>query len=576
MPYIKNVLIIWKYLPKSSKKSSIMVLILAIVSGIFEMVGIGAIVPFIDALIGDDYSQSQTYKLIINFINISDKSEYILIVGTLFIILSIFSCIFRMLYLRKSTLFAHKIGASLATTIFTNYLHMDYEDSKSISPKIILSLVLSKIELIIYSVVVPVISFVQGIFTLTLVAAMLFYIDPKTTTVLFLMFSSTYFLMLKTVRNKTSIYSKFLNKYDVLILRHAEIGMSALRDIKLSNSQKAISNEFEVYCEKYRDAQAGKQYISQMPRYIIETIVFIFIASYSYYEVIVKSSGTHAFVLLSVLALSAQRMLPILQNLYFNYIHIKSTSDVISTYSDILIKLNYQRIPISFKGNLVKINTLSLKDVSFCYKNSNKMILNNVMYTFETGKIYGIVGDSGAGKSTLIDLIMGFLSPTTGNILINGNLLSPKIIGGMQNKMAHVPQSIYIKEGSILENIIFNSELNHDSLEVLKQAIKISCLDDFATSPEELDRNIGDGGALLSGGQKQRIAIARALYKNPSVLILDEATNALDIEIEKRIFNNLLKSKNDKIIIIITHNNNNLQYCDEIIKVKDGYLSQQT
>ena len=575
MPYINNVLKIWKSLPKNSKKSSIMILILAILSGIFEMVGIGAIVPFIDALIGDDYSQSQTYKLFTNFINISDKSEYIFIVGTVFIILSILSCIFRMLYLRKSTLFAHRIGASLATTVFTNYLHMDYEDSKGISQKMILSLVLSKIELIIYSVTVPIISFIQGIFTLTLVAALLFYIDPKTTSVLILMFSCTYFLMLKIVRNKTAIYSKFLNKYDVLILRQAEIGMSALRDIKLSNSQKEISNEFEIYCEKYRTAQAGKQYISQMPRYIIETIAFIFIASYSYYEVIIRNSGAHAFVLLSVLALSAQRMLPILQNLYFNYIHIKSTSDIISTYSDILIKLNFQPTLISSKRKPIKIKSLSLRDVSFCYKNSNKMILNQVKYTFEAGKIYGIVGDSGAGKSTLIDLIMGFLSPTVGNILVNNNFLSPAIIGGMQNEIAHVPQSIYIKEGSVRENIIFNSEFNQDTVEVLKQAVKISCVDDFTTSPEGLDRDIGDNGALLSGGQRQRIAIARALYKNPSILILDEATNALDIDIEKRIFNNLSKSKNDKITIIITHNYNNLQYCDEIIKIKNGYLSQQ-
>ena len=211
------------------------------------------------------------------------------------------------------------------------------------------------------------------------------------------------------------------------------------------------------------------------------------------------------------------------------------------------------------------------KDVNFKYKNSKKSILNKINFEIKPKDIFGILGESGAGKSTIIDLIIGLLKPTNGKILLDGKDLSLHKVS-WQKLIGYVPQNIYLSDESIRENISFNRETSDEETNKVITAMQKARIYDFVKSlPDGLDTKVGERGVKLSGGQRQRIGIARALYGNPKILVLDEATNQLDEENEIAIIDTIQDIK-DVTVIIISHNKSALVNCNKIIKIKDGEL----
>ena len=199
------------------------------------------------------------------------------------------------------------------------------------------------------------------------------------------------------------------------------------------------------------------------------------------------------------------------------------------------------------------------------------MILNNINFEIKPKDIFGILGESGAGKSTMIDLIIGLLDPIDGEVLIDGKKLQ-EVKSSWQKLIGYVPQNIYLNDESIRENISFNRELSKEEVNKVNLALKKARIFEFVNSlPEKLDTKVGERGVKLSGGQKQRIGIARALYGDPKILVLDEATNQLDEENEIAIIDTI-KDLKDVTVIIISHNKSALVNCNKIVKIKDSEI----
>ena len=215
---------------------------------------------------------------------------------------------------------------------------------------------------------------------------------------------------------------------------------------------------------------------------------------------------------------------------------------------------------------------ISFKDLSFSYNNNDGDVLTNINLSFNLNSKIGIVGKTGSGKSTFIDLIMGLLKPTSGKILIDENELNDDLISTWQNQISHVPQSIFLINDTIKNNITFNINETEVDIERLKQVIIYAELEDFINKSEKgLDTIVGENGINISGGQKQRIGIARALYKNKSILIMDEATSALDYDTENKIINNIMQNFPNISLLSITHRVNSLKDFSQIINLNDIY-----
>jgi ATP-binding cassette subfamily B protein len=215
---------------------------------------------------------------------------------------------------------------------------------------------------------------------------------------------------------------------------------------------------------------------------------------------------------------------------------------------------------------------IQLINVSFRYQNSNFDSLKNVNIQIKKGSVIGLTGETGSGKTSLLDIICGLLKPTSGNVLLNGDSFH-KNSSSWQKKIGYVPQNIYISESSILENIVMLSDINNVNYDKLIKACTIAnCIEFILKYKSQFNTLVGENGIRLSGGQIQRIGIARALYKDPDILLLDESTSALDEQTEKKIIKDLVSDFKNKTILIISHNHEVLKFCEKIIFIKDGTI----
>jgi len=315
--------------------------------------------------------------------------------------------------------------------------------------------------------------------------------------------------------------------------------------------------------------------MSTLPRLFLEIfaigIITLFTLSFFYFHYPIST-----FIpLLSLMAVACVRFIPAFNNIVSSINTIKFYSPSLDVISDAI--LNSQKVK-SYKDKIISNKNflfnkrIEFKDVSYKYDRQKENVLNDIDLTIDKGGIYAFSGESGSGKTTLINLLLGFLDPDKGKISIDEFELS-KNVNLWQTKIGYIPQNVYLLDESLKENIAFGvNEKDYDQAK-LDKAISQSRLDKFvSTLPNGIETNLGNMGNKISGGQKQRIGIARALYRDPEILIFDEATNSLDKEVEKEIFEDVYNNKGSKTIIIISHQKFFYDKCDEVFKLKNGKL----
>jgi len=280
-----------------------------------------------------------------------------------------------------------------------------------------------------------------------------------------------------------------------------------------------------------------------------------------------------ALPILGSMALGAQRLLPVLQQAYGSFTAILGAQ---GSLVDTLSLLDQPLPTDNLVEDKIELNDcLSINNLSFKYGKDLPYILQNLNFQIKKGSKVGIIGSTGSGKSTLLDLIMGLLLPTNGYISIDGNRLNFESIRAWQNNISHVPQTIFLADSSIMENIAFGvpkDEIDFERITITAQKAKIH--NDIISWEDGYNTQVGERGVRLSGGQRQRIGIARALYKQANFIVFDEATSALDDQTEKGVMDAIESLDKSLTIIIVAHRLTTLQNCDKIIEVgKRGSVS---
>ena len=557
-------------------KKKLLILVFLLIIGMFlETIGIGIILPILQIILEPNIIYDVIFfKGILNYLGIDQNEKIIFFVlGILIAVYFIKSIYLILLTFIQKRLLAN-ISRYLTNTLFSSYLNEEYSFHLKNNSSVLTKNLQVEVSLFT-SYLSSIISIITEGVLLIAVVCTIIYFEPVAAITLFLFFSILALLFHQLTKTKISKWGQEREKADKHLLKNIFESFSGIKEIKLLNKEDYFQKLLEKQTKLKADIYTKQLTLNSIPRHYLELVsisgvVLIILVSLSYSSELKNVITTLGICLAGTFKIipSFNRIIGSFQNIKFN----KPSLDLI--YDEVYslkrkIKKRVKQTGIEFKDHIL------IKNLQYSYLNSSKRVLNKINLNIDKGSTIGIIGSSGEGKSTLVNILIGLLNPTKGEIKVDNKLLDTSNLKAFQGLIGYVPQDIFLIDDSIKNNIALGIHSNEISSNRIDKCIKDSQLSKFTNSiPEGIETVVGERGVKLSGGQKQRIGIARALYNDPDILVLDEACSALDIEIEKEVMKSINLLKRKKTIIIISHRYSSLRECDKILKMESGQLNQ--
>jgi len=568
---------LYRFLPFKLKIRFMVLIFLMAFSAFAEIVSIGLVIPFLSAITSPDVIFNQSYlQPALNFFSIESNAALIKFLTAIFCVAAIFSAGLRLLTLWVQTRFCYSIGADLSAQIYKNSLYQSYSVHVSRNSSEYISTIVAKTTASTSFAILPVLNILSSGFVLLAVTITLIAIEPFVALSALFVFGSLYGLVMLVTRNKLDIDSKKISHEQDQVIKILQEGFGSIRDILVSNTQEVYLRSYRTSFSSLQRAWANVEIIKGTPRYVIEALGIIAIALLALHFSTQPNGMVSAIPILGAMALGAQRILPILQLIYSS---LSSLRAGFSSLLDVIIMLEEptnEVLSLESTKFLEFNNQITLQNLQFKYSDDGPLILDGINLSIPKGGILGIIGSTGSGKSTLTDILMGLLHPNAGSFLVDDIIITESNKFGWQSKLAHVPQSIFLTDSSIAENIALGVPPDEIDFDLVQRAAKQAQIHGTISAwPNKYNAIVGERGVRISGGQRQRIGIARALYKKAPVIIFDEATSALDSSTEASVMQSIASLNQDLTIIIVAHRLTTLKNCSNIIELSNGKILRQ-
>ena len=565
------------------KKQNIKILLL-VVAGIFatffELVSIGSIPAFVMIVVDIDrfISVLSSYVSLEFFSGMSNRSITIIaaiFLTGIFLIKNIY--LFLIVYFQGVIL--KNLRLSTNVRLFKYYINMPYIDHLSINPAILIRTMESDI-LLAFTYIRNYIALIKESLTLLSLFILLLVVDPLISSFSLLFLGAPIFIFYLFYRNKLKSKGAYLQELIGKKIKTINQSLGIIKETKLLKRENFFFNSFFDINNKAEKINFFTYLVTSTPRLFLEVIALTAVVIVCALLVFIGRTPDEILPIVSLFAISTVRLIPGMNTITASLSVIRLRKPSFDLIVNEIEKLNTSTKIKNFENleNKNKIefnNNILLKDLSFNYKAENKSAINNITMSIKKGTKVGIIGKSGSGKSTLVDIILGLLEPEKGEVSVDGiNIKNNR--RSWQSYIGYIPQDIYLLDDTIKNNITFGINKNSINEKLLYQSIKIAQLETFVeSSKNKLDTIVGNRGIRISGGEKQRIGIARALYNNPEILIFDEATSALDIDNENKILDEVYDRIGNKTLIVISHRNNTVKYCDLIYVMEQGKIIDQ-
>lgn len=562
-------------LPKRRKWQLFCLFLLMLISTCAEVISIGAIFPFIAMLSAPEKLYYYPLFKIFNVIfQIHSPTELIFPVTVLFILIVIFTGILRTTLLWFTNRLTSACGSELSAEVLKHILYKPYISHISENSSEIIATISHKVNNVVFGVIFPFFTLINSVVLLLAVLVALILIQPVVATATFIILGISYISIAGYVRVKVKKVSQIAATNQAKILKILQESLGGIRDMILDGNQDLYLKIFQDADVPMRKSTTTYNFINFFPRYAMETIGIVLMAVLAFYMSGDKSSIQKILPVLGTLGIGFQRILPVIQQIYSNWVSIESNHIQLRDVTNILSSRLYGNEPNTTRINFSK--KIEISGLYFRYNEHASYILEDVTFSIPKGSRIGFIGSTGAGKSTLLDIIMGLLVPNRGQIIIDDTILTDERYRSWQSNVAHVPQSIFLSDASIAENIAFGIPIELIDHNRVHYVAKLALVDEFVQKyPNQYNTVVGERGINLSGGQRQRIGIARALYKNATVLVFDEATSALDTKTEDEIMTSITSFNRSITLLIIAHRLSSLKGCDFVIEIKNGKLYQK-
>lgn len=574
---MKSLFKIFTILTPEKRRKSLFLLIMMTIGAMLEALGIASIMPLLSIMGDETFLQKNPSILkLVSIFGIDDQKQFSIFFAGVLIFVYIIKNLYLAIQSKIQIKFTMNLEAKYSSELMDTYLNKSYLFHLSHNSAQILRDVASGAQTAFRNILLPTLNLLTEAITVFGIWIFLVFVDPLTAIGAAGILGFLSILLLKLLRKKISKKGELNSKLQIDVNKWINQGVGAIKETKVLRREKYFSYSFRNAYKEYTNANSSFQFLNSIPRFIIEFIVVFGLLLLIIIKLILNQPINQIVTLLGVLALAAFRLMPSVTRIinYANMIKFQMPlfNELYNEFIQIRDRIQ-KKETISFANTdkrLVFNKNIEIKNLTFSYNDEEQPVIKNISFEIPKGSFVGIVGTSGAGKTTFVDILLGLLKPSNGEVFVDGIDIF-KNIRSWQADLSYVPQSIYLIDGTIRENIAIGIDSTNIDDQRIQEVLEMSELSSFiSTLPNGIETEVGERGVRLSGGQKQRIGIARALYQMPEVLVLDEATSALDNETEKSIMNTILKLKGKITIISIAHRLSTLDGCDFKIKFESG------
>lgn len=558
------------------RRSALYLLILMVVGMAFEMLGLGVLVPVMTALLNPDafaghLAGTQLRALVAGY----DSLTIVMVLLASIVLLYAVKTAFLAYLAWKQADFTYGILSAVSGRLFATYLAQPYEFHLVNNSARLVRNAVTESQIFALNVISPLTSLFAEILVLVGVTLLLIYIEPVGSIAAILAISSIALIFHRFSRNWSSHFGSLRQHHEGLRIKTLQEGLLTVKEVSLLGRGKNFCDRYDKHAGISASSAGRQTLIAQLPRLVLEFVVILGFAFFFAVQIYNGRSVDDILPVLAVFGAAAFRLMPSVNRILIAVNSLQYGLPVL----DVLHEDISNQAQVQFGGKLASavdgpIREFEFRDVDFKYITGRENAIEGINLHIRAGEMVGFVGPSGAGKSSLIDLFLGLLHPTSGEVRINGRKFDAASVD-WKSRIGYVPQSIALVDDSIRRNVAFGlDDFDIDEAKVI-EAIKAAQLQEFVAGLDDgLDSKVGEHGVRLSGGQRQRIGLARALYGNPDILVLDEATSALDTETENEIMAAIRGMHGKKTILIIAHRLSTVKECDRIVRLEGGRISR--
>ena len=567
---VETVKIVWKLFTNSDRVAFIRIVVMVIVGMFLETISLGIVVPIIGILTQDDYQQK--YPFIVDIFGNLSREELISAVMVAMVLIYVVRSLFLFwsLWIQKG--FSASVSGRLSQSLFSIYLRQPYMFHLQRNSSTLMRNAKNATSVVTCGVDPFLVLLTDGLVAIAMFA-LLIAVEPVGTLAVLLVFGLSTFVFQRTTRRRIDNWGYQVDYHETKILQHLQEGFGGAKDVKVLGRENEFLSQHEKHLGESIRINRIYNVILTLPRSFMEIITIVGLCLLVVSMVVRGRELADIVPILGLFAAAAFRVMPSINRLLMaTQTLIFNRSIIASVYKDFLLD---SPDSLSLKSETKFATQLELTDVSFKYPTAATASLQNVSLVVKRGEAVGFVGPSGAGKSTLVDVILGLFAPTSGVVKVDGQDVQQNL-RNWQNQIGYVPQAIYLTDDTLRRNVAFG--LNDENIDdnLVRNAIRLAQLEEFvATLPEKLETVVGERGVRLSGGQRQRIGIARALYHNPSVLVLDEATSSLDTPTEHGVMQAVQALQGSKTVLIVAHRLSTVEYCDRLYKIENARITEE-
>jgi len=552
-------------------------LALTLLMGLLQMVGVASIMPFMSVVTNPGIVQENAWmRAVYDFMSFDSTSQFLFFFGIVVLVLialgNTVAAVTNWLLLR----FVWDTQHALSVRLLRRYLGEPYAFFLNRNTSALAKNILGEVREVISGVMLPGLKMLSQSVVALVILILLVLVDSVVAVTAIVVFGGSFGLIYLLVRRKQGRLGRLRSKLNSRRYRASMEALGGIKETKILRREREFLARFMEPSRRYSDANASNAIMSEIPKFLLETLAFGGIVVLVLYQISARGDVGEAIAVISLYALAGYRLMPSLQQIFHGLAKIRFFRPALdSLYADLQRPQSGREFPFAeeLPAPMPFNHEIRVDRVSFRYPGVEEDVLREVSLTIPKNSTIGFVGATGSGKTTFVDILLGLLEPTSGQVLVDGQALRPETLSSWRALMGYVPQHIFLYDDTITQNIAFGLPADRVDPEGVRQAARLANLAEFVDRlPNGYDTVVGDRGIRLSGGQRQRIGIARALYEDPEVLFFDEATSALDGVTEDSVMNAIGSLAGGKTIILVAHRLTTLRACDNIFLFKNGQV----